>query len=68
MVCLVNRRTPIMQPLTITTTNGQTYPILSSGPIGNKGTMAFMVQLKNGRTACVYAYASGLVKKVTKGM
>jgi hypothetical protein len=56
------------QPLTITTTSGQTYPILSSGKVGNKGTVAFMVELKNGRTACVFAYASGIVKKVTKGM
>lgn len=55
-------------PLTITTTSGQTYPILSSGKVGNKGTMAFMVKLKNGHTACVFAYVSGIVKKVTKGM
>ena len=54
--------------LTITTTSGQTYPILSSGKVGNRGTMAFMVELKSGRTACVFAYASGIVKKVTKGM
>ena len=60
--------TKSLAPLTITTTSGQTYPILSSGKVGNKGTMAFMVELKSGRTACVFAYASGLVKKVTKGM
>lgn len=55
-------------PLTITTTSGQTYPILSIEKVGNKGTVAFMVELKNGRTACVFAYASGIVKKVTEGM
>tara|TARA_B100001142_G_C14239569_1_gene618794 strand:+ start:222 stop:398 length:177 start_codon:yes stop_codon:yes gene_type:complete len=52
---------------TITTTAGQTYDILSCEEIPSAKIMAYMVQLKNGKTACVYAYANGLVKKVTKG-
>jgi len=51
---------------TITTTSGQTYPILSKGMV--RDIEAFMVKLNNGRSALVYRYKCGLVKKITRGM
>ena len=54
---------------TITTTSGQTYKILSGGTeMVNSNILGYMVELKNGKCAMVYAYPNGLVKKVTKGM
>ena len=54
---------------TITTTSGQTYKVLNGGEeMGNTKILGYMVELKNGKCAMVYAYPNGLVKKVTQGM
>ncbi len=50
----------------ITTTSGQSYEVLNSSFIND--VEAFTVRLKNGKTALVYKYANGLIKKVTKGI